>query len=564
MALPSVNPDSPRRRGAHSRLVSGARAWARVIAPLAWGGGLLAASRIPACVRALPVLGLLRGPLALLLMAIAVAVALAGVRSWPRLPSPRPRMLLGAAWAFLLTVGLAYTLRLRVSGDEPHYLLMAQSLWREGDLDLRDNLAREDWREYTPGPIVPHYGAPRADGRPYPAHSPGLPVLLAPLYALGGRQLCVLALTLAAAALGLEMWKAARRLTGDGEAALLAWALVLVPPVSFHAFQVYTEVPAALALAVALRILLSAPGALAAGAAALLAGALPWLHLKMMPAAVALALVAVIRLRGRARLTFVGVAAAMAAAFLLYYRAVFGIASPLAIYGGVPRDASGSPVRALAGLFLDRSFGLLPYAPVFLLALSGLDRLARCRAWAPLVVGAAVLAPVLPWRMWWGGQCPPARFLVPLVPVLVLAAAARVAASRRGLARWRWALLLIGIATTIGMTVRPAALLLLNRGDRPTRVWAALSGERPIGSYLPSLVSAAADEVRVTVVWLAALVLLLGLDVLARRRDRVDRLFGGLGLPIALLLAAGVAIDGWARGGPPDTTAAVSRDATPD
>src|SRR6185503_9951226 len=98
-----------------------------------------------------------------------------------------------------------------------------------------------------------------------------------------------------------------------------------------------------------------------------------------------------------------------------------------------------------------------------------------------------------------------------LVPVLALALAARVAAARTGLARWRWPLVLLGLATTIGMTVRPAALLLLNRGDRPTRLWAALSGDRPIGAYLPSLVSAAPDEWRVAFVWLAALAILLGL-----------------------------------------------------
>ncbi|MHB8095514.1 MAG: hypothetical protein ACYDH0_11305, partial [Candidatus Aminicenantales bacterium] len=32
------------------------------------------------------------------------------------------------------------------SGDEPHYLLMAHSLLHEGDLDLADNYAREDYR----------------------------------------------------------------------------------------------------------------------------------------------------------------------------------------------------------------------------------------------------------------------------------------------------------------------------------------------------------------------------------------------------------------------------------
>jgi len=535
-----------------------------ILSPLAWTAAALALSRVPACVQILPVLGVLRGPAGVMLLALAVALALAAALPPPRRIQPSPRLLFGLAWVFLVAVGLSYTLRLRVSGDEPHYLLMAQSLWREHDLDLRDNHAREDWREYTPGPIVPHYAAPRADGRPYPAHSPGLPLLLAPLYALGGRPLCVIALTLAGAALALEMWRSARRLTGDDEAALLAGAVALVPPLAFYAFEIYTEVPSALALAASLRLLLTGAGPGGAAAAALLAGALPWLHLKMLPVAVALAVIAAVRLRGRARVAFFGVSLALGLAFLAYYRAIFGVASPLAIYGGVPRDADGSPLRALAGLVLDRSFGLLPYAPVFLIALPGAACLVRRRAWESLLVAAAVVAPVLPWRMWWGGQCPPARFLVPLLPVLALALAARVALSRTGLARWRWPLTAVGVATTIGMTVRPAALLLLNRGDRPTRLWAALSGDRPIATYLPSLVSASPDEWRVAFVWLIALAVLLGLDVAARRRHGIDRLFRGLGLPLVLMLALGFAVDTWARRSPPETTKAVTPDEPPE
>src|SRR5260221_9173406 len=256
----------------------------RIVAPLAWTAGLLGLSRAAACVRIAPVLGLLRGPLGLLLVALAVGLALAAALPRPRRIAPSPGLLFGAAWALLLVVGLSYTLRLRVSGDEPHYLLMAQSLWREHDLDLRDNHARQDWREYTPGPITPHYGAPRVDGRPYPAHSPGLALLLAPLYALGGRSLCVIAMTLAAAGLSLEMWKAARRLTSDDEASLLAWSLALVPPVAFYAFEIYTEVPASLALAVSLRLLLSGPGAAGAGGGAPPPPPPPRPHPKKMPA----------------------------------------------------------------------------------------------------------------------------------------------------------------------------------------------------------------------------------------------------------------------------------------
>jgi hypothetical protein len=543
MALPSVN------RDAHTPAPR-AGAWREALWPAAWGALVLALSRLPFAVDVLPVLGVLRGPAALILVAIVAGVAVAPfVPRLRRAAAVPDHLLLAAAWAVLLVVGLGYTLRLRVSGDEPHYLLMAQSLWREHDLDLRDNLEREDWREYTPGPITPHYGAPRADGRPYPAHSPGLPLLLAPLYALGGRALCVVALTLAAAVLSLEMGRAARRLTGDDEAALAAWALALAPPVSFYAFEIYTEVPAALALTVALRLALTARGTGGAAACALLASALPWLHLKMAPAAAVVGAAALWHLRGRARAVFVGLAAAMAVGFLAYYHAIFGVASPLAIYGGMPRDASGSPVRALAGLLLDRSFGLLPVAPVFLLGLAGLGALVGRRAWWPLLLGAAVVAPVLPWRMWWGGQCPPARFLVPLVPVLALALAARIALTRTGIARWRWPLVLLGVAATIGMTVRPGALLLLNRGDRPTRLWAALSGERPIGPYLPSMTAPTPDEWRVAVVWIVALALLLALDVLARRREGVDRVFAGLGLPLVMLLMVGAAVDGWARQG---------------
>jgi hypothetical protein len=89
--------------------------------------------------------------------------------------------------------------------------------------------------------------------------------------------------------------------------------------------------------------------------------------------------------------------------------------------------------------------------------------------------------------------------------------------------------------------------LLLNRGDRPTRVWAALSGEVSVASYLPSLVRADVAELRVALLWLAALGLLLALDGLAGRQERVDRWFSGLALPAVLALILGASVERWAR-----------------
>ena len=402
----------------------------------------LGLARIEPLVERVPSLGIWRGPASLVLVAVGVGLLLARV-----LASRRPKWAAGLtqapAWLLLVGAGLLYAgvgLRhaggLQVSGDEPHYLVMAQSLWRDHDLDLRDEYEGEEWAEFVPGPLRPHWGAPRADGRPFPAHSPGLPLLLAPAYAALGREGCVLLMALLAAGAALvcrqlALGPDARRATSR----LAAGSPRVGPPLFFYSFHLYTEVPSALAAGGSLLLLLGPPGVRPGPCwRRCAAAALPWLHVKMVPAAAALGLVALVRLRGRALAAFVLVAGAAAAAFAGYYWSVFGVASPLALYGGVPADARVLSWRALAGLFLDRSFGLLPIAPVFLLALAGLAALScagarpgRTRSWALRCWRRS-----LSWRMWWGGQCPPARFLVPMLPFLAVAAGAAARARADG------------------------------------------------------------------------------------------------------------------------------------
>ena len=433
--------------------------------------------------------------------------------AWPgRLRRITPRVAFGVTLVVHLVVGIWYTGRLRVSGDEPHYLVMAQSLWREGDLDLEDNYGREDWREFTPGPVRPHYAAPRKDGRPFPAHSVGLPLLLAVPYELARRPGTVVVLALASALAVAFAVALARHLGGRPDVALLAGA---GPPLLFYGFHAYTEGWSAACLALAGWALVAGTGIPAALVAALAAVALPWLHLKMALAAATIGAFALIRFRGRQRLLFVAVATIGALAFAAHYTRIFGSPNPFAIYGGVPGDMAGSPARALAGLVLDRTFGLLPWAPVFLVALAGLVTLARTGAPGRILLALAIAAllPALPWRMWWGGQCPPARFLVPLVPVLAVAAALRVAEGRGFLARcWPW-LAAVGWALALRVVVDPGELLLVSRADRPSRLWQMLDG---VGQVLPSFTPA--GDLRVASAWVIALVGLLALDAWTARR----------------------------------------------
>jgi hypothetical protein len=536
-------------------------------APLVQAALLLAAARRPEARAALPALGLLTGPLGGALAVLAGGVCLA--RCGVRLPSARPSVLVLFLLPVLVSSAVAYhyTRAVQPSGDEIDYLMMAQSLWREHDLDLRDNFARGDFNEYLSGYDRMPGGTRRADGRSYPTHSPGLPFLVAPVYALGGRLAGLVFLAVAASLLGLATRALALRAGADESAALVAWAAIVGPPVFFYTSFLYTEVVAALCLAGALWLVLARPFPAAAAGAALLLSALPWLHVRLSLLAAACGLFALAALRGRARLAFAVAAAAMAAGFLAYHHWVFGSFSPLARYGGnVPAPmARRTPLRTLVGLFVDGSYGLLPYAPVFLLGLAGLRRLAAAPWRVAAGLGAAFVAallPVLAWRNWWGAS-PPARFTIPLLPTLAVALALRVAhAPRRGLARWRAALLAAGAGLALFMFHDPGDMRMVNNRNAPPAVFDVLAGDVSLSRYLPFPSSRAgsaappweppATEAAVTGLWAAAIAALLGLDAAAQRSERANRWFAGLALPVLLFLAVSVGVDWWARpGGPP-------------
>jgi hypothetical protein len=549
------------------------------LAPLLLAAVVLAAARVPAARTLLPVLGLFTGALGWVLLAGGLALALRRLFGpGPCVPSPGPWLLFSVSLLLAAPVAIGYVRSVEPSGDEIDYLLMTQSVWREGDLDLRDNFERGDYLEYLGG-LDRMPGGFRIRGRYYPTHSGGLAVVLAPAYALGGRVGCAVLLVLVAAGLGLLVRDIAERATGDPRAALVAWAAAVGPPVLFYTAFLYSEVVVAFCIALALRLVLWSRGPAAAALAALALAALPWLHLRMSLAAVAIGSFALVRLRGRERGAFFAVGALMAAAYIGSQYASFGTLSPLVRYGGAlpPGMERPTPFRTLFGLFLDGAYGLLPYAPVFLLALAGLPLLVSRRlrpaagpeptgatpwrtvAWSVLAAALGILVPVLTWRNWWGFS-PPARFTIPLLPVLAIALAGRLAAHPgRGLARWRWPLAALGVGLALFLFAHPRAMLMVNGRGGTAHGFDALAGAVSFSRYLPFLSSRLgstappweppAAEARVAAVWVIALLALLALDRLAWTKHRVDRWFSGLALPLVLLLGVSIGVDRWARGG---------------
>ncbi|MGE3276613.1 MAG: hypothetical protein AB7O67_15980 [Vicinamibacterales bacterium] len=379
------------------------------------------------------------------------------------------------------------------SGDEPHYLVIAQSLWRDGDFAIENNHAREDYREYFNRPLDPHYLTRGADGEIYSVHPVGLSILLAPIYALGGYHLVVIVLLALASLAAALMWRAIAEREGLAPATF-AWAAVATSaPFALNAFTVYPELTAGLAAVVAFTLAtgqraLDTPRLLGIGAAA---GVLPWLSTKYAPMSAAIMAAAAARLwlpplklrpPSRDLVTATALLAApylaCLAAWFAFFYVIWGSPWPQTPYGSMTQTTPFNLVFGAPGLLFDQEYGLLAYAPAYALAGTGLWALWRAggeRARLAIESGMvflALLVTVGAFRIWWGGSASPSR---PLGSGLLLLAPAVAAAYRAaGGATVRRAaqhlLLIIGVCFTAALTFAQQGLLIANDRDGTSRL----------------------------------------------------------------------------------------------
>jgi hypothetical protein len=504
---------------------------------------------------ALPVPGVraLSGP-PLLALAVAAAVLMLA-----RARRPPP------AWCFLPVILVVYCVvaarvqrQVGAEGDEPHYLMVAESLLRDHDLALEEDYAQGRYHAFHEGPLEPHYRVRGARGEILSVHAIGLSLLVLPAYALGGYAGASFFMALLAALLAREIRALAREWTGSPEAGEgCGWLIALSPPLVHYAGLVFTEVPAALVAAMTLR--LAAPGTSRARCIAVALGIafLPWLHVRYVAlAAVLLAFLLFIRPR-RAVLVPVSAALAISAgALMAYHSTLYGFLDPRRVWGRRPELSLALLPSGLQGLLLDQEFGLLVYAPVFMLVGPGALLLWRHTRWGAAavvgIVGVALLTAGA-WPMWRGGFNPPARFLVPALPALALGVAAVLrrgtSASTALLAGWSvWAGLAGGWQPRLVHRDRDGSAPLL-REVSGAEEWTRLLPGYVLDESLP-------DRARLATVWAIALA---AAAVAARGRGTP----AGLGAAIAGLAAAAAAASlvGGARTGGRDAVRVIGRPA---
>lgn len=312
-----------------------------------------------------------------------------------------------------------------ITGDEPHYLLIADSLLRDGDLRVLNNYQIDTpvRRALPPGQAA--LDAHTVNG--YSIHDPGLPLLLLPAYAMGG---VLGAKVWMALLLGLVPFSVYRRamaiLPGTHWPLPLALIIGLGQPFLIGGGQIYPDLLAGLIIFELLGVWAEARSAPAWWVGGLLA-LLPWLHLKFLPPAALLALLYALRAirphppapsptcgRGgaaRSAIPAILLAASVAALGMYNLRAFGSILGPYQ-----PGDATGDLGRVAmiaVGLHLDRMQGIFFQAPTFLLGVFGLAIFAAEDRRLALACGAIYLMVLLPSAAhtnWYGGTSFAGRF----------------------------------------------------------------------------------------------------------------------------------------------------------
>jgi hypothetical protein len=406
------------------------------------------------------------------------------------------------------------------SGDEPHYLMIAESLRADGDLNLANNYLQNDGQLFGRDGLQPELHAiPARKGKLHSIHGIGLPVLLLPVHALAQRVAGVTSkevltrfrmdrglfaysivsiFLMALTSLGLALLASGlAAITTPGAAAAIAIAVGISPPVVSHSFLVFPE---AVALFVtcctvwfATRRRLDTDLRVAPFIAFSL-GALPWVHQKYFVYAVGLMFVLAWTRRDLLHRFSTGQSVLGAALFiapqvallwwLRYEWGTFGGALTTGVLtpGTVPLT-SDSLRAGSVGLWFDRQSGMLAYAPLFWIAPACWAVTWR-RTWPYALPVLLLYLPAAAFVIgWWAGFAPAARYLAPAVPLLTVPFAH--ALKYRGIRRAAVVVLLMQLPIDVVVWQHPRWLWPTPDGNR------ALQALGPIGRayemLLPSI-----------------------------------------------------------------------------
>jgi hypothetical protein len=329
----------------------------------------------------------------------------------------------------------------------------------------------------APYPLPPHnaYTPARPPSEWYNFHWPGLSLALVPAWVIGGLfglwwPATVVFMCVVGALVGVNIFLLAYEMTGKRWIAWAVWApLAFSSPLMTYTYLIFTELPTGLMVIYSFRRLAMgwrANGPLRLLLVGLSIGFIPWVAWRcVLIAAMLFGYAGVQWWRGRtSRQTAVGsrqraetrgelgvdlgfrrhlasglwvaVPVAVAAGLMAWYN-LYLFGSVFANDHSPERGGAGQFIwpwlgreglthfsTSIYGLLFDRIFGLLVFAPIYVMAAVGLVAMVQSRrggdrrlALAMVAIAAPYLFIIFSFYYWNGLWCPPARFLVTFAPL---------------------------------------------------------------------------------------------------------------------------------------------------
>lgn len=333
------------------------------------------------------------------------------------------------------------------TGDEPHYLVISQTLLIYHSLDVTLDYSNGDYKTFYRGPLGPfQHTSPNKWGELLPLHSIGAPILWLIPFAIAGRPgtlffmafvslLIVFNVYFLLIALGIQR----------NYAFLTSLGVALASPVWVFSHYNFVEPIAALLSIYIMRVLFQERRrTLDILGSSVALGIFPWIHIRFALFEVVLCAFLLARVYQENRFSkikpYLFALLPVIGMFLIfeaYNFFVWGSLNPAINQANSHETPFDAPFpHGLLGLFLDEEYGLLPNFPIFLFLFGGII-LALKKKYLRfnilmLLLAVPYIVIIASFHNWSGAISPPARFMTVLAPPLAfyLALALQKAGSR--------------------------------------------------------------------------------------------------------------------------------------
>ncbi len=181
---------------------------------------------------------------------------------------------------------LFYFKRIYLSGDEPHYLIVSQSLTEDGDFNLKNNYENKRYLKFHPTKLEPH--AYKRNGKLLSFHLPGVSLLMTPFYflykftgySIPPQLFFRLSISIINSFFALLLYLIFSFFVKEEKNILSFLFMLMIIPVSIHSIHIYPEIPSAILVLSAIYFGILKDNDLLFG---LFISLIPWFHIKYIP-----------------------------------------------------------------------------------------------------------------------------------------------------------------------------------------------------------------------------------------------------------------------------------------